>query len=152
MTDFYPDQNKIHQTRQNIEQQQSVLDLYAKTFGLTVAPESELARQDAKLYNKNWEYVELVEVKCRNNSATLYPTYTVDVDKLDSLNARSILNGVNARLIVSWSNNDIRWLDVRNAYSLTNRCVFPTRYQKRRGRQERADLVYEIPVSAFQKL
>lgn len=148
-----PDQHIIHETEQDRERQRQILCAYAERFGFTVEFTEQLNRQDGFLY-KDGKLVELAEAKHRNNSVGLYPKYALDVEKVNSLNARAKTLNVPGKLVVSWE-GDIRYLDVTDAmkdWQPGDDDVWDIGSIKRRNRAEEADRVYKIPTEDFTRL
>ena len=100
---------------------------------------------DALLSNETSK--ALAEVKHRNISADLYPTYIIDASKITNGLEKA---GENAfLLIVAWK-DDIRYLHVSNyLQGQPPDKVFKTLPVKRRDRDEKVDMVFHIPISIF---
>ena len=116
--------------------------------GFTTAMSSSSSTYDAKFFYNNI-YAGIIEVKFRNTPASLYSTYTIDANKIDDLSSIANREHVYAYLLVSWL-GDVRCLDIPEP--VKRGTMYPSKLQKRRDRQELADLVYEIPMTDFKKL
>jgi hypothetical protein len=146
----YPDQHKTHETELDRTRQQQVLDAMAAALGegITFKMTTTGTTYDAMMYY-NDHPAGIIEIKFRNTPASMYPTYTIDAKKIDELAAIAKRDNVYAYLIVSWQ-GDIRGLDIPE--SVKRGTMYPSKLQKRRDRQELADLVYEIPMEDFKKI
>lgn len=142
---LYRDQNSIHETEQDRFRQKKVLNIFSKTYGLEYEETPALSGIDAILKSEFSRAV--AEVKVRNIAVDLYPTYIIDAEK--------IINGLKQAgedaflLIVAWK-DDIRYLHVSNYLDGRKpQDVFVTKKSKRSDRDEKADMVFHIPISLF---
>ena len=146
----YADQYVTHEKEIDRARQQQVLDAMSAALGegITFEMTTTGATYDAKMFYNNHP-AGIIEIKFRNTPASMYPTYTIDAKKIDELSAIAKRDNVYAYLIVSWL-GDIRGLDIPE--SVKRGTMYPTKTQKRRDRDEFADLVYEIPMEDFKKI
>jgi hypothetical protein len=150
----FPDQFKIHETEADRERQHAVLKEFTERFNLEFVEtaEEERAPIDARLF-RNGAYYAVSDAKYRNTSYDFYPTYTVDVEKVDTLIQQAEQDAVKAFLLVSWK-GDTRYLNLSKITENwdSDDCLFPISAQKRTDRDELPDRVYHIPLDLFRKV
>jgi hypothetical protein len=150
----YSDQYKIHETEADRARQHGVLQQFAERFGLefTETTEKERSPFDARIF-KDGAYFAVTDAKCRKSPYGQYPTFTVDVDKVDTLIKQAVLDEVRAFLLVSF-NGDVRYLNLSKIAASwdSDDFLFPIAVQKRNDRDELPDRVYHIPLNLFKKV
>jgi hypothetical protein len=141
-----PDQTKIHETAEDRAREKAIVDAFAKKFNYKVWRNTALSSHDAVFYDGETRLkAGAGEIKQRNNSRETYPTFTIDVKKIDALWKQTQKANIKAFLIV-------RWLDEIWYCEFKEPPNFPALQQENRQRSEDADLVYHIPIENFIQL
>ena len=151
----YPDQTTIHETKHDRERQLYILQRFCNHHKCAAKMTATVTEYDAELYDPadKTKPIGLAEVKFRNNSASTYPDYQIDVNKVHSLLRAAQQGGLRAVLIVSWQ-GDVRCLPLTQTLATWDGKseIFPVTVTQRNDRNELADRQYHIPLSLFTRI
>ena len=155
MDSSYPDQTTIHETADDRARQAAILQRFCNHHKCAAKMTATVVEYDAELYDPadKTKPIGLAEVKFRNNSASKYPDYQIDVNKVHSLLHAAQQGGLRAVLIVSWQ-GDVRCLPLTQTLATWDGKseIFPVTVTQRNDRNELADRQYHIPLSMFMKI
>jgi len=119
-----------------------VMDSVTRRFGIEGQKIGDFSEIDFVLTRKGkgWGWAE---VKCRWNPSTAYPTYMIDLAKVEALRKAAFGTDSHARIIVRWDD----YLGVVDAAT----CTYTTGWGGRTDRNDPLDrdMMAYIPVSCF---
>lgn len=125
------------------ERERAVLAELAEAGSVDFEQQEPGSTFDAWFINRRGQHrVAIVEVKCRQNSARLYRTLTIDADKVNAIRRLALQFNVIPILVATWTDRSEPWW-VR----LTPPYRTSTQTRDREG--EQPDVVYHIPISEF---
>ena len=133
---------KIYDTAESKANERRVMASVSRRFGVEGKKLPEFSEIDFVISRngKGWGWAE---VKCRWNLSTDYPTYMIDLAKVEALRAAASGTDSHARIIVRWDD----YLGVVDAAT----CTYTTGWGGRTDRNDPLDrdMMAYIPVSCF---
>jgi hypothetical protein len=140
-------------TKKTDERQRRAAERYARARGLMLepAPGGSFAPIDFVLRDpKTRRPEEVIEVKCRDNGSTAYPTVWAEERKVRALTHWSGIYECPGLFVVEWADGEMRAMDVESVRLLSGH---PVR-RERVGRDDAldSDMVYLVPVERMERI
>jgi hypothetical protein len=132
----------IYEDAQTLANERRVMDSVTRRFGI-VGHKMPLHCSVDFVLTRNGKGWGWAEVKCRWNLSTRYPTYMIDLSKVEALRALSRATDSHARIIVRWDD----CLGVADAKTVEFMTVTGGRTD--RGDKNDIDVVALIPLEHF---
>ena len=148
--DLYPDQWRTHDTVENQENERRIIQRYCeRTRACGYEQKGIGSRYDADVYDCVEKFLrEIIEVKIRKTERRSVDFYNLDVAKANWLRRTASKLGVEAYLVIRWSDDELTRLNL----SAAEPSEWRTKWHKHPTRKEFPDLQYLIPVQEFERI